>query len=190
MERKCRSCFYNFEKDAIIKKIQDLGFTKKSVLNIRIIVLCHPSEYKRGAYICIKDKGSRVTIKWEEMSKTIAPPILNKRKIVTDNSDKAFGMLCALGCRYQHSYTKIREIWTLNDDEVIFDSCYQCPDIIKTKSKDWKTLDALDEQLGLSNHISRSLVREIQGKIYCEYKGYFLDEKLNLSNLSLVRKQG
>jgi len=145
--------FYRYNKSNVIESIKKLGFEKKGRFIFRVMVFNHPLN-KPNTYIRIRDEGHRITLTFKEtMDKS---KFENEDEVLVDNFDNGKKILLNLGCKEKYYYEKIREIWSLNDNEIIFDINPGEPERMEIESKTKKELDSLTKHLELTDQIISS----------------------------------
>lgn len=145
--------FYNYNKVNIIKSIKNLGFKKKGQFIFRVMIFTHPLNTP-NTYIRIRDEGYRITLTYK--SKNPKSKFENEDEILIDNFDTGKLILLNLGCQKKYYYEKIREIWRLNDNEIIFDINPGEPERMEIESKTKKDLDNLTNYLQLADSITNN----------------------------------
>jgi len=142
--------FYNYDKSTIIKSIKNIGFKKKGQFIFRIMLFTHPLNTP-GTYIRIRDEGHRITLTYK--TKDPKNKFDNEDEVLIDNFDNGVKILFGLGCKKKFYYEKIREIWSVNDNEIIFDINPGAPERMEIETSNKKDLDALTKHLQLTNLI-------------------------------------
>lgn len=142
--------FYNYDKPTIIKSMKKIGFTKKGQFIFRIMLFIHPLK-TQGPYIRIRDEGHRITLTYK--TKDPKSNFDNEDEVLIDNFDNGVKILFGLGCKKKFYYEKIREIWSLNDNEIIFDINPGEPERMEIESSNKKDLDTLTKHLQLTDLI-------------------------------------
>lgn len=129
--------FHNFEKNAIIKKLKLFNAKKKGIFLFKVQVL-KLKDGKEGSYLRVRDEGFRktMTYKYYDNKTNFA----DEHEVVIDNFDNGINILLGVGCEKKYYYEKIREIWNLDDSEIIFDSIPGLPDIMEIESRTQKEL--------------------------------------------------
>jgi len=129
--------FHNFNKTAIIKKLKLLSAVKKGIFLFKVQVFILPNA-QEGSYLRVRDEGFRktMTYKFQDCKTKFA----EEHEIIIDNFDNAVNLLLKTGCKKKYYYEKIREIWNLNNSEIIFDSIPGLPDIMEIESLTQKEL--------------------------------------------------
>lgn len=168
--------FYNYDKSTIIKNMKKIGFTKKGQFIFRIMIFTHPLNTP-GAYIRIRDEGHRITLTYK--TKDPKSNFDNEDEVLIDNFDNGVKILFGLGCKKKFYYEKIREIWSLNDNEIIFDINPGAPERMEIESSNKKDLDTLTNYLQLTD-----LIVEKGYKSLKELFGVVLDSNQDLTFLN------
>jgi predicted adenylyl cyclase CyaB len=145
--------FFNYDKSTIIKSIKKIGFKNKGQFIFRIMLFSHPLNTP-GSYIRIRDEGYRITLTYK--TKDPKSNFENEDEVLIDNFDNGVKILFGLGCKKKFYYEKIREIWSVNDNEIIFDINPGAPERMEIETSNKKDLDALTKHLQLTNLIVKS----------------------------------
>jgi adenylate cyclase class 2 len=145
--------FYNYDKSTIIKSIKNIGFKKKGQFIFRIMLFTHPLNTP-GTYIRIRDEGHRITLTYK--TKDPKSKFENEDEVLIDNFDNGVKILFGLGCKKKFYYEKIREIWSVNNNEIIFDINPGAPERMEIETSNKKDLDALTKHLQLTNLIVKN----------------------------------
>jgi adenylate cyclase class 2 len=124
--------FFDFSKKDIIKKIKSLKGKCKGTFLFRVQVFIHPLE-KPGTYIRVRDEGHRITMTYKYKAPDSKFEEENEVKI--DNFDEAVNILLGVGCKKKYYYEKMREIWTVKNTEIVFDSNPGIDDRMEIESK-------------------------------------------------------
>lgn len=162
--------FYNFNKNEIISNIKKLKAKLKGIYLFRIQVFIHPLE-KEGTYIRVRDEGYKTTLtyKFQKPKDKFA----EENEIIIDNFDEAVNILLGLGCKKKYYYEKIREIWTIDNSEIVFDTNPGVTDRMEIESKTKKELNKLIEYLNLD-------IQKFQDK-YLELFGIVIPKAVDLT---------
>jgi predicted adenylyl cyclase CyaB len=124
--------FFDFSKKDIIKKIKSLKGKCKGTFLFRVQVFIHPLE-KPGTYIRVRDEGHRITMTYKY--KSPESKFDEENEIIINNFDEAVTILLGIGCKKKYYYEKIREIWTVKNTEIVFDSNPGIDDRMEIESK-------------------------------------------------------
>jgi len=138
--------FYDFDKKKIINKLKNLGAKKKGAYIFKVIVFTHPLNID-NSYIRIRDEGHRTTLTYK--MKDPKNNFENEDEVIIDNFGAGVKILLNLGCKKKYYYEKIREIWTLKNSEIVFDTNPGEPDRMEVESQTKKELDNLTKELNL-----------------------------------------
>jgi predicted adenylyl cyclase CyaB len=168
--------FYEYDKSTIIKSIKKIGFKNKGQFIFRIMLFTHPLNTP-GTYIRIRDEGYRITLTYK--TKDPKSNFENEDEVLIDNFDNGVNILFGLGCKKKFYYEKIREIWSENDNEIVFDINPGAPERMEIETSNKKDLDALTKHLQLTD-----LIVEKGYKSLKELFGVVLDSNQDLTFLN------
>jgi len=98
----------------------------------RVQVFIHPLE-KPGTYIRVRDEGHRITMTYKY--KAPDSKFEDENEININNFDEAVNILLGIGCKKKYYYEKMREIWTVKNTEIVFDSNPGIDDRMEIESK-------------------------------------------------------
>lgn len=130
--------FFDFDKKEIIKNIIKNKGKHQGTFLFRVQVFIHPLD-KQGTYIRVRDEGHRITMTYKY--KDTNAKFENESEITIDNFDTAVEMLLGIGCKKKYYYEKIRDIWTLKNTEIVFDSNPGIDDRMEIEAKTKKELN-------------------------------------------------
>ena len=103
-------------------------------------------------------------------------PIENE--VIISDFEEGINILLALGCKKRYYYEKYREIWNLNNSEIIFDMNPGIPELMEVESLQKKELDILCKKLNLN-------IKNYQGfsnnTIYMDLFGIVIPKTLDLT---------
>jgi len=142
--------FYEYNKLNVIKNIKKLGFKKKGKFIFRVMIFNHPLN-KPNTIVRIRDEGHRITLTFKET--TSKSKFENEEEIIIDNFENGIKILLSIGCKEKYYYEKIREIWYLDNNEIIFDTNPGEPERMEIESSTKKELDSLVKELKLTDFI-------------------------------------
>jgi adenylate cyclase class 2 len=132
MPQEFEYAFFDFDKNEIISKIKELNGKHKGTYLFRVQVFIHPLETP-GTYVRVRDEGFRTTMTYKY--KDVKDSFENEEEVNIDNFDSGVKILLGLGCKKKYYYEKIREIWTLKNTEIVFDSNPGIDDRMEIESK-------------------------------------------------------
>lgn len=134
--------FFNFDHETIDKTIKNLKGVHKGTFLFRIVSF----EPVNGLRILrIRDEGFRKTL-------TIKQKVNNydeENEVIIDNFDEMRTILNKLGFKEKYEQEKIREIYNINDCELIFDSYPGLKPYIEIEAPNEKKLFNIAQKLGL-----------------------------------------
>ena len=168
--------FYNYDKSTIIKSIKNIGFKKKGQFIFRIMLFTHPLNTP-WSYIRIRDEGHRITLTYK--TKDPKSKFENEDEVLIDNFNNGVEILFGLGCKKKFYYEKIREIWSVNNNEIIFDINPGAPERMEIETSNKKDLDALTKHLQLTDLIVEKGYNSLK-----ECFGILLDNNQDLTFLN------
>jgi len=132
MPQEFEYAFFDFNKNEIISKIKELNGKHNGTYIFRVQVFIHPLETP-GTYVRVRDEGFRTTMTYKY--KDVKDSFENEEEVNIDNFDSGVKILLGLGCKKKYYYEKIREIWTLKNTEIVFDSNPGIDDRMEIESK-------------------------------------------------------
>jgi hypothetical protein len=147
--------FQNFNKNNIISKLKNLKGKYKGTFLFRVQQFnpptslhssLHSSLHRDRQYnqynqynIRVRDEEYRITM----AVKTPAGEFDNEEEMIIDDFDAGVNYLIGLGCTPSVYYEKIREIWNINDTEIVFDYEDGSPDIMEIESPTHEELEKM-----------------------------------------------
>ena len=154
--------FRNYDKPKLIKEMKQLGAKKKGEYLFRVNVFEHPNKIP-DTYIRVRDEGFRITMtyKYQPLNK-----FADENEIIIDDFDEAITILNNLGCKTKHYYEKIREIWNLDNCEIVFDTIPCNPEIMEIEAVKKRDLTRLIKLLDLAQYKSQSYNNEVLNELF------------------------
>ena len=154
--------FRNYDKVKLIQDMKQLGAKKKGEYLFRVNVFEHPNKIK-DTYIRVRDEGFRITMtyKYQPLNK-----FADENEIIIDDFEEAIMILNNIGCKTKHYYEKIREIWTLGNCEIVFDTVPCNPEIMEVEANKKKDLLNLIKKLDLEQYKSNKLEHSILFELF------------------------
>jgi len=154
--------FRNYDKSKLIKEMKQLGAKKKGEYLFRVNVFNHPNKIE-DTYIRVRDEGFRITMtyKYQPLNK-----FADENEIIIDDFDEAITILNNLGCKTKYYYEKIREIWNLDNCEIVFDTIPCNPEIMEVEATKKKDLIKLIKKLDLEKYRSQSYNNDILKELF------------------------
>jgi adenylate cyclase class IV len=145
MPKEYEHAFFDFDKKDIISKIKKLNGKKKGIFLFKVQILIHPLNTE-GTYVRVRDEGFRTTMTYKYQTAT--DKYAEEKEVIIDNFDNGVDLLLGLGCKKKYYYEKIREIWTVKNTEVVFDTNPGSDDRLEVESK---TLSEMKDFIKLFN---------------------------------------
>ena len=164
--------FLDFDKSKIISKIKELKGSYKGTYLFKIQYLLNDIE---KTHIRVRDEGFQITM----TVKTETSDFDEEEEIIIDNFDNGVNLLLGLGCKKSIYIEKIREIYTILDTEIIFDTPIGYPDILEIESKTLKKLKEMVKHFNL-----KVIPKNEQKNMYVELFGINLSNIKNINNLT------
>ena len=154
--------FSNYDKPKLIKEMKQLGAKKKGEYLFRVNVFYHPNKIE-DTYIRVRDEGFRITMtyKYQPLNK-----FADENEIIIDDFDEAITILNNLGCKTKYYYEKIREIWNLDNCEVVFDTIPCNPEIMEIEAVKKRDLTKLIKTLDLEKYRSQSYNNDVLNELF------------------------
>jgi len=154
--------FRNYDKSKLIKEMKQLGAKKKGEYLFRVNVFNHPNKIE-DTYIRVRDEGFRITMtyKYQPLNK-----FADENEIIIDDFDEAITILNNLGCKTKYYYEKIREIWNLDNCEIVFDTIPCNPELMEVEATKKKDLIKLIKKLDLEKYRSQSYNNDILKELF------------------------
>lgn len=154
--------FSNYDKPKLIKEMKQLGAKKKGEYLFRVNVFYHPNKIE-DTYIRVRDEGFRITMtyKYQPLNK-----FADENEIIIDNFDEAITILNNLGCKTKYYYEKIREIWNLDNCEVVFDTIPCNPEIMEIEAVKKRDLTKLIKTLDLEKYRSQTYNNDVLNELF------------------------
>ncbi len=174
MVKEYEYSFIGFDRKNIIDRIKKLGGIKKGTFLFRVMMLSHPKN-KPDTHLRVRDEGHRVTMTYKY---NMDQKFVNENEVCIDNYKSGIGFLKSIGCDKKFYYEKIREIWILDDSEIVFDTMPAKPDKIEVESNSKEQLDKVLGNLGLK--VSDGYVGK-DPDIYEEYFGISKPDNIDIT---------
>jgi predicted adenylyl cyclase CyaB len=137
--------FNDYTKKNILSKLKELGAKYYGTYKFKVMVFTDNNNSEK--YIRVRDEGHRITMTVKN-NLTDKFPIENEVNI--NDFDEGVNIFLQLGCKKKYYYEKYREIWNLNNSEIIFDMNPGIPEIMEVESSTKKELDILCKKLDLN----------------------------------------
>ena len=148
MPKEYEYLFFGFNKKTIIQKIKERNGTKIGTYLFKVQVLIHPFD-KEGTYIRVRDEGYKTTMTYKYKDKDSKNKFEEEQEIIINDFNTGVDILLNIGCRKKHYYEKIREIWKIDNTEIVFDTEPGIDDKMEIESKTLKELNNMVKYFNL-----------------------------------------
>jgi len=142
MSKEIEKRFFNFDRLDIEKILKELGAVKKGIFLFKVVQF-------KGTFpiitLRLRDEGYRITFTIKE--KTDDYDLENE--VIVNNFDEMRIMINKLGIKEKYSNEKIREIYNIDDAELIFDHWPGLPGYIEIEAPTEERLIELANKFGL-----------------------------------------
>ena len=138
--------FFDFNKKEIINKIKTMKGKHQGAYLFRVQVFFHPLE-KPGTYIRVRDEGHRITMTYKY--KEPDAKFEDEYEVNINDFDTAVQMLLGIGCKKKYYYEKIRDIWSVKNTEIVFDSNPGIDERMEVESKSKSELNEMLKEFNL-----------------------------------------
>ena len=167
--------YVNFNKNQIVKNLKKIGGKKIGSFLFKVMVFQHPLKTEK-TYVRIRDEGYRTVMTFKDK---MGEKFVNEHEVIINDFDTGVKILLGLGCKKKYYYEKIREIWKVDDTEVIFDTNPGRPlDIMEVESETKKELDLIVKKLNISD-LSHDNFKD--DEIYEKYFGIVIPATIDLT---------
>ena len=179
MPKEYEYSFQDFDKSKIISKLKCLKAVYKGIYLFRVQQFKLPNSLHRDrqydSRARVRDEGHRVTM----TIKTATADFDEEREIIIDNFENGVALLLQLGCTKHLYLEKIREIWTVQNTEVVFDMPPGYPEIMEIESKTLKELNKMVKIFGLT-------VEKDQKNLFVELFGIDMEKLEKFDNVTFT----
>ena len=136
-----------FDKNEIIEKLKTSGAKKHGNWLFKVQVFSNKN-LNNNPYIRVRDDGFQVTMTFK--TKTNGE-FVDEQEVIINDFDSGVNIMLGLGCEKKYYYEKLREIWHLDNSEIVFDTNPGRYDIMEVESKTKKELNEKIKLLDLEN---------------------------------------
>lgn len=157
--------------DELREKLKSLGAKRRAEVLMPIAVYNHlqyEPDDKSGPYIRVRHEGDRVTftVKSDLDSKFVKEYEVNVDKPGGNTVDEMHKMLTALKFPLKYRVEKLREIWNMDEAEIVFDTYPGLPIYIEIETDSKKKLDAVTRKLGFDPKMALTKERDMYSRVY------------------------
>ena len=140
--------YYGYNKSLVVDKMLQLGAVKQGRYLFRVMVFTPPNT-RPNSYLRIRDERHRVTQTFKYRDEGCE--FERELEVIIDDFDNGCNILLNIGHTKAHYYEKIREIWNLDDAEIIFDTMPGKPEeIMEIECHSLEKLNEIAIKLGFN----------------------------------------
>ena len=179
MSKEYEYSFQDFDKSKIISKLKELKAVYKGTYLFKVQKFKLPNsllpEVRNNSRARVRDEGHRITM----TIKTTTADFDEETELIIDNFENGVALLLQLGCTKHLYLEKIREIWTVQNTEVVFDTPPGYPEIMEIESKTKKQLNKMVKIFGLT-------IEKDQKNLFVELFGIDMKKLDKFDNVTFI----
>ncbi len=149
METEYEATFENVNKDEIREKLKNVGgvLLRPEYLQKRIPFDLPEGYEGKNKFVRVRDEGDKVTMSFKEF---LGDKIEDQKEIciVVDNFDHTVELLEKIGCKRKSYQESKRELWKLEDVEIMIDEWPFLEPFIEIEGKSEESVKKVSEKLG------------------------------------------
>jgi predicted adenylyl cyclase CyaB len=138
--------YFTFNKNKILKLLQENGGSQKGHYLFRVMIFSHPLD--KACVIRIRDEGYRITMTYKENTNK---EFQNENEVIINDFEQGVNIFLGLGCKKKYYFEKMREIWNISNTEIVFDTSPGLTEIMEIESQTKKELLEIVALLKLDN---------------------------------------
>jgi len=135
--------FYTFDRAVIEQKIKDLGGVRKGMFKFQQLVFIPPAGY---SLLRLRDEGHRVTF---TLKRKTEGGYEEENEVIVNNFQEMQTILEKMGQKKKYLLQKIREIYDIENSELVFDHYPGLPGYMEIESPTEAEMFSLANKLGL-----------------------------------------
>ena len=192
MSKEIELRFFSFDRKILNEKIKELGGVKKGMYHFKVVNFFPPVPYNT---LRVRDEGHRITFtikekQTEEQTQTQDSRAYDiENEVNISNYQEMRIMLNKIGFKENYSLEKIREIYDIDDSELVFDHYPGLPSYIEIESPTEEKLFDLAKKLGLVLGEEQMDAGDLYLEIYGITKNRPLNVHLNFDSVYDLMKQ-
>jgi predicted adenylyl cyclase CyaB len=168
MSKEIEKRFYTFDRKIINEKIKELGGVSKGMFKFQIKTFIPPTGYN---LLRLRDEGHRITFTLKQKGND---GYELENEVIVNNFNEMDTILEKIGHKKKYLIQKIREIYNIENSELVFDHYPGLPGYIEIESPTESELFSLADKLGLIQD-----EKQIEaGDLYLEIYGITKDRPL------------
>jgi len=161
MSKEIERRFYTFDRRIIEEKISELGGVKKGIFKFQILAFVPPEGY---SVLRLRDEGFRITF---TIKKKTADGYEEENEVIVNNFEEMRTILEKMGHKKKYLMQKIREIYDIENSELVFDHYPGLPGYMEIESPTEAEMFSLADKLGLKKDEEQVEA----GELYRDYYG-------------------
>ena len=138
--------FYTFDRAVIEQKIKDLGGIRKGMFKFQTLQFIPPEGYSQ---LRLRDEGHRITF---TIKKKTADGYEEENEVNVNNFHEMKTILEKMGYKKKYLGQKIREIYDIENSELVFDHYPGLPGYMEIESPTEEEMFSLADKLGLDKN--------------------------------------
>jgi len=143
MSKEIEKRFYTFNRRDLEEKIKEYGGVKKGMFKFQILAFVPPEGY---SVLRLRDEGFRITY---TIKKKTADGYEEENEVIVDNFQEMRTIVEKMGHKKKYLMQKIREIYDIENSELVFDHYPGLPGYIEIESPNEEEMFSLADRLGL-----------------------------------------
>ena len=143
MSKEIERRFYTFDRRELEEKIKEYGGVKKGMFKFQILAFVPPEGY---SVLRLRDEGFRITF---TIKKKTADGYEEENEVIVNNFKEMRIIVEKMGHHKKYLMQKIREIYDIENSELVFDHYPGLPGYIEIESPTEEELFSLADKLGL-----------------------------------------
>lgn len=143
MSKEIERRFYTYDRRTLEEKIKQYGGIKKGMFKFQILAFEPPAGY---SVLRLRDEGFRITF---TIKKKTADGYEEENEVIINNFQEMRTIVEKMGYQKKYLIQKIREIYDIENSELVFDHYPGLPGYIEIESPTEEELFSLADRLGL-----------------------------------------
>jgi predicted adenylyl cyclase CyaB len=168
MSKEIERRFYTFDRRVLEEKIKEVGGVKKGMFKFQILAFVPPEGY---SVLRLRDEGFRITF---TIKKKTADGYEEENEVIVNNFEEMRIIVEKMGHKKKYLIQKIREIYDIENSELVFDHYPGLPGYIEIESPTEAEMFSLADKLGLK----RDEEQVEAGELYRDHYGITKDRPL------------
>ena len=149
MNIEYEATFKNIDKDAIRKRLQEVGaeLKRKEFMQKRAVYHFPKGNHVKGGWMRIRDEGDKITMSVKVID---GDAIENQKEacLAIDSFNEAEILLSTIGCERKAYQETLRELWVLDGVEVTIDTWPFLEPFVEVEGENEEVVKNVSERLG------------------------------------------